>query len=178
MQVMLPPCTLCESCNTAKTMEMSMRCPTSRLNVISLTMEIWRWESHWKVQLHAHWNTFETTLKNFTKDNHTFFLSHLNNMLLLSVIVIQECKSLLIQLKIFSVTHIIFSLNFQRYSDFSVWFSVPYSCSAPFCSNFICIKSNVLTLSIDGHSPKHKLNYVLFFWPDFWYVRSRVLSGI
>ncbi len=38
------------------------------------TMRIsWYWKSHWKVP--PHWNTSETTLKSFTKDNHTEFSS-------------------------------------------------------------------------------------------------------
>ena len=45
----------------------------------------------------------------------------------LFAIVIQECWSLIIQLEIFSVTHILWSINLQRYSGFSVWFSVSYS---------------------------------------------------
>ena len=34
-----------------------------------ITMRIWHWKSHWKVQ--PHWNNSETPLKIFTKINHT-----------------------------------------------------------------------------------------------------------
>ena len=37
-----------------------------------VTMRIWHWKSHWKVQ--PHWKTTEITLKSFTKDNHTEML--------------------------------------------------------------------------------------------------------
>ena len=42
------------------------------------TMRIWHWKSHWKFQLH--WNTFKTTLKRFTKDNHTEICQRLCNV--------------------------------------------------------------------------------------------------
>ncbi len=39
-----------------------------------VTMRIWHWKSHWKLQ--PHWKTTETTLKKkFTKDNHTVIFS-------------------------------------------------------------------------------------------------------
>ena len=38
-----------------------------------ITMRIWHWKSHWNVQ--PHWKTTETTLKSFTKDNHTEIFS-------------------------------------------------------------------------------------------------------
>ena len=77
------------------------------------TMRIWHWKSHWNVQ--PHWNTSETTLKSFTKDNHSEILS------LMTLKYVTYCYSTELSSynptetywKIFSVTHILCSLYFS-----------------------------------------------------------------
>ena len=81
---------------------------------------------HWKVQLH--WKTSETTLKNFTKDNHAQIFS------LITLKFVCYCyQRMLIPYNptenFQCYSYIRCSLNFQCYSGFSVWFSVSYSCS-------------------------------------------------
>ncbi len=107
-----------------------------------ITTRMWHWKSHWKVQ--PHWKTTETTLNSFTKDNHT-----------------EICC--LIPLKIFSVTQILCTLNFQCYSGFSVWFSVSYSRSD------IVIRLQKIDFDsfVEWHTSDPKIFYSMYWTSEY-----------
>ena len=90
-------------------------------------MQLWRWISHWKFV--SHWKNTAITLKNAYKGNHiTLRIITLKYFPLLfkdTVITLKIFKS---YWKISSVTHTVCSQDFQRYSRFSVWFSVISLC--------------------------------------------------
>ncbi len=113
--VMRTMCILCCLCKR-------LRITPSERTRIAKVHSLWHWKLHWKIQ--PHWKMTETTLKSFTKDNHTEnfsliilkFVCYCYPRMLIPYNPAENCQR---------YSYPLFS-QFQRYSGFSVRFSVSY----------------------------------------------------